>query len=205
VEQRVLTTGDPKFGTLSVEVGWQPTPNWSVRKAETRLIVLHSAECRECGDAAEALAIWGGGPDRPRASWHFAADNNSITQSVELDCAAWHAGCVNHYSVGIEQAGTARQTREQWFDPYSLAMLHNVARLVALLCDKLTIPVAYIEADELADWHKREGGAWGITTHAQVSEAFKVRGGHWDPGPAYPIDWLLQRVDDILAEVGLKH
>lgn len=205
MEKRILTTGGEPYGTLSVEVLWHPTPNHSALKRPPRLIVLHSAECGESSNAAEALAKWGAGEGRPRASWHFAVDNDSITQSVAIDRASWHAGPVNGYSIGIEQAGRARQSREQWFDDYSRAMLENTARLVALLCDTLTIGVGFVEGAELKRWHDEQQGAWGITTHREVSRGWRHKGGHTDPGEHYPIDWLLERVDSILSEAGLKY
>jgi N-acetyl-anhydromuramyl-L-alanine amidase AmpD len=167
--------------------------------SEIRLIVLHSAECAEVSSAAENLASWGG----QNSSWHFAVDNDSITQSVPLEERAWHARQVNPYSIGVEQAGRASQTAEQWADPYSLAVIENTAQLVAWLCHTLAIPVEFIEADRIREMHE-DGGAWGITTHAEVSKAFEERGGHWDPGPNYPIGEVIDRIDAILAEQGLK-
>lgn len=121
--------------------------------------------------------------NRPKASWHFAVDNNSITQSVELDDVAWHAGYCNGYSVGIEQAGKASQTGPQWTDEYSTKMLANTARLLAVIAGMYDLPLDYVATD-LAN-------AKGITTHAAITKAFKVKGGHTDPGPNYPMDAVL--------------
>jgi N-acetyl-anhydromuramyl-L-alanine amidase AmpD len=205
IEKRILITERGVDNELRLEVGWQPSPNHSKLKRAPRLIVLHSAETGELNTVAEYLAGWVAGKARPRASWHFAVDNDSITQSVPLDRASWHAGCVNGYSIGVEQAGRAKQTREQWLDDYGTALLENTARLIAWLCNEFTIPLAFVGPEELAAKHKSDGGAWGITTHLAVTQGFKVRGGHTDPGKHYPMEWVLARADAILAEHGLKY
>ena len=204
IEKRILIT-ERGGNSMELEVGYKPTPNHSRLKRPPRLIILHSAETGELSTVAEALAGWVASKGRPRASWHFAVDNDSITQSVPLDRASWHAGQVNGYSIGIEQAGRARQTEAEWFDAYSKAVLDRTAHLIAWLSNEFTIPIGFVPAADLLDWHKREGGAWGISTHLEVTRAFKVRGGHTDPGKHYPMEWVLQRADEILTEHGLKY
>lgn len=204
IEKRILIT-ERGGNRMELECGYLATPNHSKLKRPPRLIVLHSAETGELSTIAEVLAGWVAGKARPRASWHFAVDNDSITQSVPLDRASWHAGCVNGYSIGIEQAGRAAQSEAQWLDDYSKAVLENTARLIAWLTNEFTIPLGFVGPEELAARHKDDEGAWGITTHRAITEGFKVRGGHTDPGPHYPMEWVLQRADAILAEHGLKY
>lgn len=189
---------------ISVEVRVKKTPNQRPRPSGLPcLIVLHSAECGETSNAAESLATWVAGSGRPQwASWHFAVDDDSITQSVDPDNKAWHAKQVNGYSVGIEQAGRAKQTKEQWADEFSAAMLERVSRLLAYLSVRYRIPLEIVGADQIAEMHD-DGGAWGITTHAEVSKAFKIKGGHWDPGPNYPIEDVVKRADEILKTEGM--
>jgi len=196
-------------GSLSVEVDYKPSPNQYDRPQDTpepRLIVLHTAECKEVSWAAENLQKWVAGPSRPKyASWHFAVDNDSITQSVDLNKAAFHTSrYVNYYSIGIEQAGSMYQSRAEWLDDYSRSVLENTAQLVAVLCARYHIPVQFVEGPDLKMWFEAEDGAWGISTHREATLGFNVIGGHRDPGVNYPMDWLLERVDQILAEHGLK-
>ena len=167
--------------TLAAKGTWQ----FGKPLRPVRLIVLHSAECGEVATAAEALASWASGTGHPvGASWHFAVDCDSITQSVELNDIAWHAGTVNGYSIGIEQAGRASQTTEQWNDDYSASMLANTAKLVAVIAGLYDIPI-----EHCTDLHSPN--ATGICTHADVTKALAVKNGHWDPGPNYPIDKVL--------------
>lgn len=161
---------------------------------EVRLICLHSAECKEVPNAAEALQSWASGTAHPKgASWHFAVDSNSITQSVEIHDIAWHAGPINGHSVGIEQAGYARQSVEEWADEYSTAMLERTSQLIALLAGLYDIPIEHVT-------NPKDPRARGVCTHADVSRAWGVRNGHWDPGPNYPIDRVLERARQIQLE-----
>lgn len=163
--------------------------------AQIRLLVIHSAECSEVKTAAEALATWGGSA---KGSWHVACDNDSITVSVPDVFKAFHAGRVNAYSIGIEQAGKASQTAEQWDDEYSRGVIQNTARVVAWKSKIHGIPLRFVDAAELFKQHM-VGGAWGVTTHAECSKAFSVTGGHWDPGPNYPMNRMLELAEEILA------
>lgn len=177
--------GSLKIATEFVRAAPTMWQHSSVIPREVRLIVLHSAECGESGTAAEALAGWGKSTNRPKASWHFAVDNNSVTQSVELDNISWHAGIVNSYSIGIEMAGRAAQTAAQWSDQYSLAMLENTARLLAVISGQYDLPLDFVDSDL--------SKARGVTTHAAVTKCFCVKGGHSDPGPNFPIELVLAK------------
>lgn len=127
--------------------------------------------------------------NNPRvASWHYAADANSITQSVREEDIAFHAPGANRNGIGIELSGRARQTAEEWQDAFSLAMLELAAGLVAQICDRWNIPMVFIPRGVLVLPDAR-----GITTHAEVSRAFR-KSDHWDPGPNFPMLWFLERV-----------
>jgi N-acetyl-anhydromuramyl-L-alanine amidase AmpD len=151
------------------------------------LICLHSAECGEVPGAAEALQTWAAGSAHAKgASWHFAVDSDSITQSVEIHDVAWHAGPINGYSIGIEQAGRAAQTYEQWTDSYSAALLERTAQLISLIAAWYDIPIEHVENPKALE-------VKGVCTHADVTRAWKVRGGHTDPGSAYPMEFVLAK------------
>jgi len=153
------------------------------------LIVIHTAECGESSNAAENLQSWTAGPTASQASWHYAVDNDSITQSVREQDVAWHAGPVNDYSIGIEHAGYAAQTPEQWQDTYSVAMLERSAELVASLCQQYGIPIVRLTAEDLKTRSNR-----GICGHVDVTNGLQGGKGHHDPGPSFPWDWYLARV-----------
>jgi N-acetyl-anhydromuramyl-L-alanine amidase AmpD len=179
---------------LQAAVNWVACPNFTrPRRGIISLIVMHTAEMAEIATAAEALAKWVSGPMRPQnASWHFAVDENSATQSVEMADEAWHAGPVNPVSIGIEMAGFAVQTREQWADQYSTYELAIAAGLVAVLCERFVVPVRRVTVEELH--YGCKSGQWptGIVGHVDVTRA--ISGSHTDPGPNFPWDGFLNSV-----------
>lgn len=165
----------------------RPKPGKSVVRAAVDLIVLHCIECPEASTRAESTALWMASDKAPMASAHYFVDADSVVQGVPDHCVAFHAPGVNHSGIGIEHAGYARQTREEWLDEYGQRMLELSAQLSARLCQRWRIPATYVPAADLRA-HKR-----GITTHREVSTAFG-RSDHYDPGPNFPIAWYIDRV-----------
>jgi N-acetyl-anhydromuramyl-L-alanine amidase AmpD len=158
-------------------------------------IVLHSMEASEASSTAENVAKWFAGPSAPRASAHYCIDDDSVVQCVKDSHMGWHAPGLNKTSIGIEHAGYARQTEEQWLDDFSKAMLLRSACLVGQLCAKYDIPVEFLDEDDL------KAGKRGITTHHIVSKAFH-KSDHWDPGKGFPFDWYLDQVRATAEKAG---
>lgn len=151
------------------------------------LVVIHTAEIGEVLTGAEALMKACAVSERV-ASWHYAVDPDSVTQSVRDEDVAFAAPGANHNGIQIELCGTARQSPAEWQDAYSFYLLENAARLVADLCLTWDIPVTLLTAADL-----KLPGLRGITTHDAVSKAFR-KSDHWDPGPHFPMEHFLQRV-----------
>lgn len=162
-------------------------------RAVVDLIVIHTAEVAPLSTSAEALmqACHRGGmnPDGTKrlASWHFAIDDNSITQSVRETDVAWHAPGANSNGIGIELA--TRAATANWTDPYHTAMLDLAARLVAKLCVDWSIPLVAVDVAGLL--LKRRG----ITRHMDVSNAFK-KSSHQDPGPHFLLTSFVDKAID---------
>jgi N-acetyl-anhydromuramyl-L-alanine amidase AmpD len=156
-------------------------------------IVIHCTQSKEISGGAAANAKWFARPwDPHRKVWaktsaHFVVDNQEIVQCVPTTRIAYHARGLNARSLGIEFVGDYRQTRELWLDDYGIAMLALAAPLFASLAGQFSIPLRLVGADEI------RRGEGGITTHAAVTRAFSVPGGHTDPGPSFPMDVLLSR------------
>jgi N-acetyl-anhydromuramyl-L-alanine amidase AmpD len=149
-------------------------------------VVIHSAEIGESLEGAEALMRVCA--NNPRvASWHYAVDADSITQSVREDDIAFHAPGANQFGIGIELTGRARQTAAEWLDDFSTRTLELTAWLVADICLRRGLPVRFVGAQDLLR------GQPGITTHHEVSQAWR-KSDHWDPGPNFPMQYLLSRV-----------
>jgi len=165
-------------------------------------VPIHSAETGEFPTTAEALQSYATHmADGRMVSWHWAFDNDSGTRSVEEHYVAFHAGKANQYSVGYEHAGYARQSRKEWLDDYSMAMLEISAKTYALYtAPKWDLPLDnVVDADGLKRAYAliQQGKPVpnelrGITTHVAVSKG--LGGTHGDPGPDFPMDVYLDLV-----------
>lgn len=156
------------------------------RRGGINLLVIHTAEVpRVTGMARRLMDNCATTPEMK--SWHYAVDRDEVTQSVKIEDIAWHAPGANANGIGVELAARASQTLADWEDDYSVAQLGLVAELFAALATNLNIPIAYVNAAGLL------AGARGITTHAQVSLAFK-KSTHTDPGASFPMDEFITLV-----------
>lgn len=153
---------------------------------DVRVVVIHDMEAPEKNTTAEAVARYFATTSRP-ASAHINVDNDSIVQCVwDKDIAYAAPGC-NHDGIQIELAGYARQTRAEWLDAYSKAVLELAARATAQYCLKFHLPVKKLSVAELKAGHK------GIVGHVDVSNAYK-KSSHYDPGKNFPWDYFIERV-----------
>ena len=158
------------------------------------LVVLHSMESLELPGTARHVAEWFADPARsPQASAHYLIDENEVIQSVREFDIAWAAPGANRNGIHIEHAGRADQSEADWGDEFSIAMLHLSIELCTSICRAWSIPAVVVDAAGLLV-HQR-----GITTHVEVSRAFK-KSNHTDPGPAFPLIWYCERVAGLLAE-----
>lgn len=191
---RYSADGATAFNIESVSVVPAKNYTWARRGVgDIKWIVLHSMESSEKPTVAEAVAQWFAGSDAPRASAHYCVDNDSIVQSVKPEYVAWHAPGANRHGIGIEHAGRARQTKEDWFDEFSREMLEQQsAPLCAFLCKQWGVPPRFVDREGLKAGHP------GVTTHNEVSQAFG-KSSHWDPGPGFPMDWYLRLVHTLMG------
>ena len=96
----------------------------------------------------------------------------------------------NSTGIQIEHCGWA--TKSKWLEEES-STLHKSAKLVASLCAQWDIPVEFVDSDGL------KKGTPGITTHYQVSVAFR-RSDHADPGGRNDENWpLTEYLDFVLG------
>lgn len=161
-------------------------------RRHVRVIVIHSMEAPEKGQTAENVARFFQNTANP-ASAHLCIDNNSIVQCVFDNDVAFAAPGVNNDGIQLELAGFARQTREEWLDPYSVLVLENAANAAAQYSLKYDIPIRHLTDDELRVGEK------GIIGHVQASTVYK-KSTHTDPGSGFPWDHFLARVTHHHAE-----
>lgn len=164
------------------------SPNYNARKTPRVItgICLHVMQCAEIGQAAENIGSWAQSK-KSAVSWHYGVDNNSIIQHVDENDIAWACGPANGWTINIEQAGQANQTKEQWADPYSLACVDNAAKVCADIILRSEIIMNCHLTDEQV---KLKRG--GIFDHAAVTRVFGG-GNHWDCGESYPWGFLLEQ------------
>lgn len=160
-------------------------------RARVDWLVFHTMEAPEKGGTALAVANYFG--TVAPASAHYCIDATAIVQCVAERDVAWHAPGANRAGIGLEHAGYARQTAEEWADAFSEAMLRRSAALAALLCVRWDIPPVLVDAGGLAR------GERGITTHKAVTDAFNGGRGHYDPGPAWPGDRYVALVREAMG------
>lgn len=155
-------------------------------------IVLHSMESQEKPGTARRVADWFAGPTSPPASAHFCIDPGNMVQCVRCEDVAWHAPGANLRGIGIEHAGRAAQSAEDWYDTFSMATLGRSILLAQALCRRYMIPADLVDPIGLIR------GQRGITTHDFVSKAWK-KSTHTDPGEHFPLAWYVARVAEGLA------
>jgi peptidoglycan hydrolase-like protein with peptidoglycan-binding domain len=162
---------------------------WPNRARRPSVIVVHTVECAESPRADENVATWfARGADDRKVSAHFVVDDDSAIQCVRVTDEAWHANQANGFSVGIEHAGYARQSHEQWSDAYSTAMLVRSSYVARRIADAYGIPIRRLLPDQL------RAGESGFVGHADVNEAYQNLGGHEDPGSWFPWTEYLELV-----------
>lgn len=121
-----------------------------------------------------------------KGSAHYAVDPHEVVQAAYDSVNCWHAP-PSGGSLGVELCDPMAGTGARWHDDDHLAMLEHAAELVAGLCLAYDVPVRKLDAGDL------KLGKRGICGHDDVSDAFK-ESTHWDPGPAFPWPYFMQRV-----------
>ena len=154
--------------------------------AEVRLYVLHDMEnadelraAEETGSFFESRAATG--------SAHFGCDDDSIEQYLPLDVIPWGAPKANTDGIHIEQMGLAGWSTQQWFSKAAGTLMNTAWALGWLYRHHAgSVPLRQLSDAEL------RAGERGVTTHRQIT---RVLGGgtHTDPGPGYPLGYVIRR------------
>jgi len=150
--------------------------------------VIHDMEKTESADCAEWTAnYFHTGAGGRSVSSHYTADNTSIVQCVLLKHSAWTVGNRpgNNRGINWELCGFAAQTREQWLDPFGIAMLHRIVPVMRSDGAKYGIPPIRRTISELQAWKP------GVTSHNDLGKAFGFTD-HTDPGSNFPWDYFME-------------
>lgn len=153
------------------------------------LAVVHDMEWAEKTTTAEDCAHMFATMGRV-ASAHVCIDADSEVRCVEDRDTAFAAPRANARGLHAELAGFARQSREEWLDPYSMAVLTRAAGRFAVWCRVYNLPVRKLTPAQV------RAGEKGICGHWDVTLAFPGSGSHTDPGKDFPWDVFIPMVED---------
>jgi peptidoglycan hydrolase-like protein with peptidoglycan-binding domain len=148
---------------------------------KVRLLALHTTEgIRKNSD----LLSFFNRADAQGSS-HASADPTGLLEEgfVPYDRAAWTLRSGNSISDNLEQCGFAKWSREEWLGP-QIGTIWAAALWVARRASARDIPIRTLTHDQL-----RKGEA-GVIQHNDWTVAMKD-GSHWDCGPNYPIDVVI--------------
>ena len=157
-----------------------PSPNYSSRGGSAvRLIVLHTAEgAANYRDLGSFFSNSASG-----VSSHVGIDNdtpNEIGEYVPRSGKAWTAANANPYSVQAELCAFAEWDNATW--QAHPTMLANTAQWIAEEAAAFGIPIRKLTAGQA------QGGTAGVCQHVDLGAS---GGGHWDCGPGFPIDQVI--------------
>ncbi|HET7230945.1 MAG TPA: N-acetylmuramoyl-L-alanine amidase [Longimicrobium sp.] len=167
-------------------------------KRAVRLVVIHDMEFPRTASAAEVIAKDFATTSEVKSA-HVCVDTDSIVQCVLDNDVAFAAPGANSDGIQIELAGFAKLTRKEWLSPEGVLVLNMGANAAAQYCLKYDIPVKHLTNKELADKKNR-----GLIGHVQATQVFGPKGGHTDPGPGFPWDFFLERVQKHLEARAAK-
>lgn len=171
-------------------VNVHPDRYGAVKNVENRLIVLHTSEGGETTGSAEALGRFMEQPgDRIGingpygASYQAVFDTDRVLPATRDNIVAFAAAGANHDGVHGCFPGKAAQTRAQWLDANSHAMMRQCRDWMRDKSLEHKIPLVRLTDDEI------HAGRRGYCDHWAVSRVYK-QSTHTDLGSGFPWDVL---------------
>jgi hypothetical protein len=156
------------------------SPNYSSRGGtRVRLVVLHTAEgARTYQDLGAFFANPASG-----VSSHVGIDDTPgvVGEYVRPDYKAWTQANANPYSVAAELCAFASWSPSEWQNHG--AMLENTAAWIAEECARFAVPLERLTPSQA------QGGRAGVCQHVDLGTA---GGNHWDCGPSFPMDDVME-------------
>jgi hypothetical protein len=157
-----------------------PSPNYSSRGGtKVTTIILHTAEG---ATTIESLGNWFANPSS-QVSSHVGIDDkpNTVGEYVRREYKAWTAASANPWSIQAELCAFAKWGPSDW--NAHPVMLQNTAAWIAEEAAFFGIPLTL-----LAPSAAQNPDHPGICQHNDLGS---MGGGHWDCGPDFPIDHVL--------------
>lgn len=151
-------------------------------------IYLHTNEGPQGEGAAQALANYLTTID---GGYHVIVDDRTTVRCAGDDQIVWGEGGDNTHALAICMIGYSATT--DWTSSYSQEMVERAAQQVALWCHAYQVPAFHVPAGTAGHAPTERGIAEHADDHDPASQ------GHTDPGPNFPIDAFVARVQQILA------
>lgn len=139
-------------------------------------IILHSWES---AGTIEGIAAFWERQGLGLGSQFMIESSGRIGQGAPSDRKCAHTRGANYGSIGVELEGFARSSKRRWMRD-NRRQLDELAHLLAYLSYRWGIQL------------KRSTSS-GVCLHADFPA-----GGHWDPGPGFPLRYVLRRARRIL-------
>lgn len=166
----------------------------SRNRKTVRLLALHTTEgILRNGDLRSFF-----NRSNAQGSSHASADdsgNYDDSGFVPYDRAAWTLRSGNSVSENIEICGFARWTRQEWLTTHRNRIV-AAAKWLAVRSKARNIPLVYLTHDQLRAGHS------GVIQHNDWTIAMKD-GTHWDCGPGFPIDVVIEMARTFAGEDAL--
>lgn len=189
------------FGTYAPRAPVHPD-RYGVEKTKgpNLWLVLHTSEGGESTGSPEQLISFmqqpgdRDGPSGPYgASYQCVTDTDCLRPAVSNDVVSYSAGGGNAQGVHLCFPGKAGQTREQWLDDNSRAMIRRAAEWCVDQGLAENIPMTRISVSDVKTKQVR-----GICDHYDISRAFKLSD-HTDVGAGFPWDILFADIAKLTA------
>jgi hypothetical protein len=148
-------------------------------------LVLHTSEGGEFASSAESLGSFMTTPATATnvASYHVIFDTDQVIPCVPYDTVAYAGAGANAQGIHGCFPGKAGQSRDEWLDVNSRAMIKQCARWLCDVGPQFGIPLNRITPSGMANYLK------GVADHYTVTLAFR-KTNHTDVGPNFPWDVL---------------
>ena len=157
---------DPRAEWVGEACGYWPVDR---EPADIDLVVIHTCQMGfyECWSYLHSCH------ERSSSAHYVVSSAGEVVQMVADRHIAWHATCVNPWSIGIEHEGWVEEP-QVW---YTDAMYCASAAVVRRIADLHAIPL------------DREH----IISHLEANQRY-CGGTHHDPGPGWDWDWYMKLV-----------
>lgn len=169
------------------------------RHVPTRLIVIHTTETGTGPKAPTNIAKYFARKS-VGVSAHVVCGENEIVQCVKVGDMAWAAPGANNDGIHMELVGKAAFT-DEWDAAGNRTMLMWAACQAAMFVGLLRFLGVPFEVRRLSPDEIRNGVA-GFCGHNDVTAAYGNKGGHSDPGQAFPwadflgtVNWWIAHFD----------